>query len=67
MPDPNCPDCRGTGRVTLFTSSEPCRRCAELAMHFAAGVMMGRFLVRQERQLYELIRATLYDPPRAGR
>lgn len=24
-PDPNCPECRGTGTVTLFTSSAPCK------------------------------------------
>jgi len=24
-PDPDCPDCKGTGVVTLFTSSSPCR------------------------------------------
>ncbi len=24
MPDPNCPDCKGTGHVTLLTSRRPC-------------------------------------------
>lgn len=23
-PDPNCPDCKGTGTITLLTSSVPC-------------------------------------------
>lgn len=22
-----CPDCKGTGRVTLFATSEPCKDC----------------------------------------
>ena len=30
--DPNCPDCRGTGRIMLFGSSEPCRRCSAIAI-----------------------------------
>jgi len=24
-PDPDCPDCKGTGVITLFTSSSPCK------------------------------------------
>ena len=24
-PDPNCPDCKGTGKVILLTSSVPCK------------------------------------------
>lgn len=24
-----CPDCGGTGKVALFTSTEPCRRCSD--------------------------------------
>ncbi len=30
--NPNCPECKGTGLVTLFTSSSPCRclnKCSE--------------------------------------
>lgn len=25
--DMTCPDCKGTGRITLFTTSEPCKHC----------------------------------------
>lgn len=30
-PDPNCPDCRGTGRIELVNSSEPCDCAARAA------------------------------------
>jgi RecJ-like exonuclease len=23
----NCPDCSGTGKITLFTSAKPCKAC----------------------------------------
>lgn len=26
----NCPDCNGTGWITLLTTREPCQTCAQL-------------------------------------